>query len=413
MEYLSLQNIAVAYEKNTILKDFSLNIQEGELISLLGPSGCGKTTTLRLIAGFLEAKDGKFMFKGKDYTKMPVNKRNFGFVFQSYALFPHMTVFDNVAYGLRLRKVDKAEIGKRVLAMLEIVNLKGFEKRFPGELSGGQRQRVAIARALVIEPDLLLFDEPLSNLDANLRVNMRVEIRRIQKQLGITTVYVSHDQEECFSISDKVAIMNKGIIEQLDAPANIYKYPATEFVARFIGFNNFIAIGSMKQDGNVITLEGEGDVRLKVIHRSGHSITDAMKGAIRPDDLIVLAEGELSGFADSKPGGKKGFSDSGADELNGFFENSDGGLNGAAGKAAGAMARPIGGLTSEELAAGWNTVPGRIKISTFLGRSYQYVVETALGDFTVNREMEQPFERGTAVKLVLPKEKVVLVRAEA
>ncbi|NKI22795.1 ABC transporter ATP-binding protein [Paenibacillus dendritiformis] len=391
MEYLSLQNISVAYEKNTILKDFSLNIQEGELISLLGPSGCGKTTTLRLIAGFLEAKDGKFMFKGKDYTKMPVNKRNFGFVFQSYALFPHMTVFDNVAYGLRLRKVDKGEIGKRVLAMLEIVNLKGFEKRFPGELSGGQRQRVAIARALVIEPDLLLFDEPLSNLDANLRVNMRVEIRRIQKQLGITTVYVSHDQEECFSISDKVAIMNKGIIEQLDAPANIYKYPATEFVARFIGFNNFIEFGSMKQDGNLITLEGEGNVRLQVVHRSGHPITDAMKGAIRPDDLIVLAEGELSGFADSRPGR----------------------LNGTAGKAAGAMARPIGGLTSEELAAGWNTIPGRIKISTFLGRSYQYVVETALGDFTVNREMEQPFDRGTAVKLVLPKEKVVLVRAEA
>lgn len=369
MEYLSLQNISVAYEKNTILKDFSLNIQEGELISLLGPSGCGKTTTLRLIAGFLEAKDGKFMFKGKDYTKMPVNKRNFGFVFQSYALFPHMTVFDNVAYGLRLRKVDKAEIGKRVLAMLEIVNLKGFEKRFPGELSGGQRQRVAIARALVIEPDLLLFDEPLSNLDANLRVNMRVEIRRIQKQLGITTVYVSHDQEECFSISDKVAIMNKGIIEQLDAPANIYKYPATEFVARFIGFNNFIEFGTMKLDGNVMTLQGQGDVRLQVIHRSGHPITDAMKGAIRPDDLVVAVDSELTGG--------------------------------------------MGGLTSEELAAGWNTIPGRIKISTFLGRSYQYVVETALGDFTVNREMEQPFERGTAVKLVMPKEKVVLVRAEA
>ncbi|MCM3342741.1 ABC transporter ATP-binding protein [Paenibacillus sp. MER TA 81-3] len=367
MELLSLQNISVAYEKNLILKDFNLHIQEGELISLLGPSGCGKTTTLRLIAGFLEAKDGKFMFKGKDYTRVPVNKRNFGFVFQSYALFPHMTVYDNVAYGLRLRKVDQSQIAKRVQEMLEVVDLKGFEKRFPGELSGGQRQRVAIARALVIRPDLLLFDEPLSNLDANLRVNMRVEIRRIQKQLGITTVYVSHDQEECFSISDKVAIMNKGIIEQLDAPSTIYKYPTTEFVARFIGFNNFIEYGEMHNDGSVVMLHGAEGTRLEVSHRSGHPLTDSMKGAIRPDDLLVATDSEC--------------------------------------------AEGVGGLTAAELASGLNVINGSVKISTFLGRSYQYVVDTPLGEFTVNREMEQPFDRGTAVKLVLPREKVVLVQS--
>ncbi|KJB87730.1 spermidine/putrescine ABC transporter ATP-binding protein [Paenibacillus sp. E194] len=366
MELLSLQNISVAYEKNLILKDFNLSLNEGELISLLGPSGCGKTTTLRLIAGFLEAKDGKFLFQGKDYTRVPVNKRNFGFVFQSYALFPHMSVFDNVAYGLKLRKVDKSSIAKRVHEMLEVVDLKGFEKRFPGELSGGQRQRVAIARALVIQPDLLLFDEPLSNLDANLRVNMRVEIRRIQKQLGITSVYVSHDQEECFSISDKVAIMNKGIIEQLDAPANIYKYPATEFVARFIGFNNFIDIGEMHDDGGALTIHGAEGAKMQVIHRSGHPLSSSMKGAIRPDDLLVVTDSECTAG--------------------------------------------IGGLTAEDVGAGWNQIDGQVKISTFLGRSYQYIVETPLGEFTVNREMETPFERGTAVKLVLPKEKVVLVR---
>ncbi|MCG7408404.1 ABC transporter ATP-binding protein [Paenibacillus sp. ACRRX] len=366
MELLSLQNISVAYEKNLILENFNLNIEKGELISLLGPSGCGKTTTLRLIAGFLEAKDGKFMFDSKDYTRVPVNKRNFGFVFQSYALFPHMTVFDNVAYGLRLRKANKAEIDKKVHAMLDVVSLQGFEKRYPGELSGGQRQRVAIARALVIQPDLLLFDEPLSNLDANLRVNMRVEIRRIQKQLGITTVYVSHDQEECFSISDKVAIMNKGVIEQLDAPATIYKYPTTEFVARFIGFNNFIDIQQMSQEGAQVSLFGEHGTKIKLVHRSGHPITDSMKAAIRPDDLLVVTDGELV----------------------------DG----------------VGGLTAEELDAGYNMIAGKVKISTFLGRSYQYEVETPLGDFTVNREMEEAFDRGAEVKLVLPKEKVVLVR---
>ena len=184
MALLALENVSVAYDNQYILQNFNLNIEKGQLISLLGPSGCGKTTTLRLIAGFLEAKDGRFLFDGKDYTRVPVNKRNFGFVFQSYALFPHLSVFDNVAFGLRLRKVNEAAVKQRVLRILEVVSLGGFEKRFPKELSGGQRQRVAIARALVISPDLLLFDEPLSNLDANLRINMRVEIRRIQQELG-------------------------------------------------------------------------------------------------------------------------------------------------------------------------------------------------------------------------------------
>ena len=248
MALLELQNITAGYDKNVILKDFNLSVERGELVSLLGSSGCGKTTTLRLIAGFSEPMAGQMIFDGRDYTHVPLHKRNFGFVFQSYALFPHMTIFDNVAYGLKMRGVGKAEIAERVPEMLKTVDLEGLEKRYPCELSGGQRHRVALARALVIKPDLLLMDEPLSNLDAKLRVKMRVEIRRIQQELGITTIYVTHDQEECFAISDEVAIMNNGVIEQMDDPQRIYQHPKTEFVMNFVGFDNRIEL--VREDGS-------------------------------------------------------------------------------------------------------------------------------------------------------------------
>lgn len=354
MSLLSLEHVSVAYDNRLILEDFNLSLAKGQLLSLLGPSGCGKTTTLRLIAGFLNAEAGTFMFSGKDYTKVPVEKRNFGFVFQNYALFPHLSVYDNVAFGLRLRKLKEAEVKQRVTRMLEIVSLGGFEKRLPAALSGGQRQRVAIARALVIEPDLLLFDEPLSNLDANLRVNMRVEIRRIQQELGITTVYVSHDQEECFSISDQVAVMNNGKIEQLDKPSSIFKYPASEFVARFIGFGNFISFEGRNDAGTDIELS-RGALQFLAAKRPGGIGNTGLLGAIRPDDLQLLAV---------KP------------------ESGDAG----------------------------NTLPGTVQISTYLGRSYQYQVETELGVFTVNQEMEQPFMQGQQVTVYFPKEKLVLVQ---
>lgn len=352
MALLSLENIAVAYDQQYILKDFNLNIEKGNLISLLGPSGCGKTTTLRLIAGFLEAKEGKFSLGGKDYTRIPVNKRNFGFVFQSYALFPHLSIYENVAFGLRLRKITGKELDRKVREILEVVNLTGFEKRYPKELSGGQRQRVAIARALVIEPELLLFDEPLSNLDANLRVNMRTEIRRIQQQLGITTVYVSHDQEECFSISDQVAIMNKGVIEQLGDPSTIFKYPQTEFVARFIGFNNFIEFETRADVADIISLSIK-DYNFNVVKETTRGLQQGKKGAIRPDDIMLFLPGERQEAT--------------------------------------------------------NTLTATIKVSTFLGRSYQYVVDTELGEFTVNHESIMPYAAGQQVLVYFPSEKLVLV----
>lgn len=241
MSYGSLENISVTYDKKVnILDGLNLQIEEGELLSLLGPSGCGKSTTLRAIAGFVPIAKGKFILDKEDMTNVPIHKRDFGIVFQSYALFPHMTVFENVAFGLKMRKMDKKAIESKVLNMLDICNLTELKDRHPENMSGGQRQRVALARALVIEPKLLLLDEPLSNLDARLRYQMRSEIKRIQQRLNITTIFVTHDQEECFAISDRVAIMNNGNIEQLGRPEDIYKNPVSEYIARFVGFENYM-----------------------------------------------------------------------------------------------------------------------------------------------------------------------------
>ncbi len=242
------------------VKDTSLTIEPGSFVTLLGPSGCGKTTTLRMIAGFESPDEGEIYLGDEPINELTPNKRDTAMVFQSYALLPHYNVFDNVAYGLKLRKVPADEIKKRVTKILALVELAGMESRMTNQLSGGQQQRVALARALVIEPSVLLFDEPLSNLDAKLRVTMRTEIRRIQQEVGITAIYVTHDQSEAMALSDQIIIMNKGVVAQMGTPQEIYYHPVDEFVADFIGEANFLRgkmIGGSSQ--GYITLDVEGN----------------------------------------------------------------------------------------------------------------------------------------------------------
>lgn len=243
MADLEVKNLAKSYDgKTKVLKDISFSIKNGELVSILGPSGCGKTTTLRIIAGLIPETSGQVLVNSKDITKVPVYKRNFGMVFQSYALFPHLNVFENVAFGLKMRKMAQSKIKEKVVAMLDMTGLSDLATKFPAQLSGGQQQRVSLARALVINPELLLMDEPLSNLDAKLRLKMREEISRLQKKMKMTVLFVTHDQQECFAISDKVLVMKHGCIDQFDTPQTIFHHPRTEYVARFIGYDNFIAV---------------------------------------------------------------------------------------------------------------------------------------------------------------------------
>lgn len=292
MAFIELSQIDAGYVKGEpILKDFHLSIERGELVSLLGPSGCGKTTTLRTIAGFIMPEKGSVIIGGKDNTHLPPYKRNIGLVFQTYALFPHLSVFDNVAYGLKRRKVEKSIIGDKVADVLKLVSLGGYEKRLPSQLSGGQRQRVALARSIVIEPDLLLLDEPLSNLDAKLRDEMRAELSRLQHQLGITMIYVTHDQVEALSLSSRIIVMNKGDIEQNGTPQEIYERPATSFVARFVGFDNHLkgTITSITKDKVVTDVHGSSIVstRIQSLEVSKLKKGDAIELYFRPDNVSL------------------------------------------------------------------------------------------------------------------------------
>ncbi|ABK19167.1 ABC transporter ATP-binding protein [Syntrophobacter fumaroxidans] len=237
---IELRDIVKRFGSLEAVSHVSLDVRDGELFTLLGPSGCGKTTILRLVGGFHNPDAGAVFFNDRDVTGIPPYERNIGMVFQNYALWPHMTIFDNVAYGLKIKKVPKGSIGERVSRALGLVNLEGLEKRYPGQLSGGQQQRVALARALVLNPDVLLLDEPLSNLDAKIRLQVRAEIRKLQKDLAITTVYVTHDQEEALTLSDRIAVIDKGKLQQVGTPWDLYERPANAFVADFIGINNLI-----------------------------------------------------------------------------------------------------------------------------------------------------------------------------
>ena len=271
--------------------DVALDIAPGSFVTLLGPSGCGKTTTLRMIAGFESPDEGEIYLGGEPINALTPNKRDTAMVFQSYALFPHYNVFDNVAYGLRLRKVPKDEIKKRVTDILALVELSGMEQRMTNQLSGGQQQRVALARALVVEPGVLLFDEPLSNLDAKLRVQMRTEIRRIQQALGITAIYVTHDQSEAMAISDNIILMKGGVIAQMGSPTEIYYHPNSEFVADFIGECNFLPCTVTGREGEDVVANVYGyPVRV----RSEHNKTEgAAEIVLRPEAIEIADEGLL------------------------------------------------------------------------------------------------------------------------
>jgi iron(III) transport system ATP-binding protein len=268
----------------TAVDNVTLDINPGELFFLLGPSGCGKTTLLRMIAGFIEPTEGQILFDGRDVAPLPPNKRNTGMVFQSYALWPHMTVEGNVGFGLNIRRVSSAERARRVQEALDQVRMGSFAKRKPNQLSGGQQQRVALARALVIRPDVLLLDEPLSNLDAKLRIELRSEIRRICKESGITAVYVTHDQKEALSMADRLAIMERGRVVQIGSPDGLYRNPRSSFVAEFLGETNFLqgtVAGVEDRDGDVMTLVDTPAGRLR--SRSQRSPGETVSVSIRPE----------------------------------------------------------------------------------------------------------------------------------
>ena len=298
MSLLVLQNISKRYDSTPAVKDVSLEIERGEFFGLLGPSGCGKTTTLRMIAGLEKPDTGTINFDDRDITSLTPEARGFGMVFQNYALFPHLNVFDNIAFGLRARRKAKPEIAERVALTLDLVQLPGYEKRSVAELSGGQQQRVAIARAIAIEPALLLFDEPLSNLDVTLREETRGELRELVKRLGLTAVYVTHDQEEAFALCDRIAVMFQGQILQMGNPRELYEHPARVSVARFLGRNNLMRamrLSAMKSEtGEFKTLEGGHMIRLPVKPAELPPLNNPCTLAIRPEHVVITKD-EVSG----------------------------------------------------------------------------------------------------------------------
>lgn len=288
MSKIIIKDAVKKYGEKTVIKSVNLEIQDGEFFTLLGPSGCGKTTLLRMIAGFNSIEGGEFYFNDTLINNMDPSKRNIGMVFQNYAVFPNMTVRGNIEFGLKERKVPKDEMDERVEKILDIMKIREYADRKPQNLSGGQQQRVALARAIVIEPDVLLMDEPLSNLDAKLRVDLREEIRRIQKEIGITTVYVTHDQEEAMAVSDRIAVMKDGVIEQCDKPRKIYHKPNNMFVASFIGTNNVLS-GNYDADNKEIIIDsGE-----KFSYDLGNKPSQRVKLSIRPEDFRLDPNGDV------------------------------------------------------------------------------------------------------------------------
>jgi iron(III) transport system ATP-binding protein len=295
MKELRLADLTKRFGDVVAVDHVNLHVEGGELCTLLGPSGCGKTTTLRCIAGFYTPDEGEIYFGEKPMSGIPAFKRNTGMVFQNYALWPHMTVLDNVAYGLKIRKMSQNELKRKVDEVLELTHLQGMAKRWPSQLSGGQQQRVALARALVIEPDVLLLDEPLSNLDAKLRVEMRLEIMKIQKRLKTTTVYVTHDQEEALSISDRLVVMNEGRIQQAGVPRKVYEDPANQFVADFIGIANFIkgTVTEIDEEKHLAVVRTDRGLDVEAVFEEGVKENMDVLVSVRPEAVTVNPHGQV------------------------------------------------------------------------------------------------------------------------
>ncbi len=296
MTYLTLNNISKQFANNPVVKDFNLDVEKGEFVSFLGPSGCGKTTTLRMIAGFEVPSTGNVTLDEEDITQKAPNQRNVGMVFQAYALFPNMTVGQNIGFGLRIRREKSQAIKDTIKEMLALIHLEGRENSYPHQLSGGQQQRVALARALAIHPHVLLLDEPLSALDAKIRVQLRAEIRAIQRKLGITTIYVTHDQEEALSISDRIVVMYEGRIEQVGSPFEIYNFPQTTFVAGFVGTLNTAMAEVVDPEKNLLQIDGvqlEAAAGLDGMHKG-----DKITIAIRPERFNFVAQEKKANLLD-------------------------------------------------------------------------------------------------------------------
>jgi len=287
---IHVKNVMKKYDDNIVIRNLSVDIEGGELFTLLGPSGCGKTTLLRMIAGFNTIDEGTIAFDDKIINNIPVHKRNFGMVFQNYAIFPHMTVYRNIEYGLKNKGLSKEEIKKRVEEIMDVVQITPYRDRYPDKLSGGQQQRVALARAIVVRPQVLLMDEPLSNLDAKLRIEMREVIRQIQKKIGITTVYVTHDQEEALAISDRIAVMNHGEIQQVDVPERIYLRPYNTFVADFIGQSNHFTGTVMGKNRNAAVIRLQTGLTIEVENVIPLPKDEEILVYVRPEEFIFTDE---------------------------------------------------------------------------------------------------------------------------
>jgi spermidine/putrescine ABC transporter ATP-binding subunit len=282
---VKLEGVTKRFGAVTAVNAVSLEVRRGEILALLGPSGCGKTTTLRVIAGFEDSDAGTVHIRGQVVNDIPIYRRNLGMVFQHYALFPHMTVLENVAFGLKMRRVPRAEIPGRVREAMALVRLSGLEDRYPSQLSGGQQQRVALARAIVTKPAVLLLDEPLGALDKKLREQMQIEIKQLQREVGITTIFVTHDQEEALTLADRIAVMERGDIVQIGTPAEIYERPRSRFVSDFIGISNFLPGRILARNGSELTVQVEGGLRLRAPAGADLEVGETVELAIRPEKL--------------------------------------------------------------------------------------------------------------------------------